>query len=165
VAGEDTIPDVLSRDVPILLGDTAAIGLDWVGARLHRAWLWDRRRHALIELPLPADLPTGGAIAALSPDGRHLAYVAEHPCGRRSCARLMVRAWPSGRLVFTRVLNDVSWGDAHDPRDAARWLDDDRVAFELYDGQQGTRSVAEVYVSRLGLEVQRQRIPVVAPST
>lgn len=154
----DTVPEVLVRFAPALLGDTAVTGLDWSGPTLSRGFVFVRGARAVRGIDLPPDLPRGGAVVRLSPDGRYLAYVAEVRCGASHCARVTVRRWPTLAQIAAHELA-VRWGDRLDPRDRIDWLDQWRVAFELYDGQRGQRTVAIVRLAAGGLQVQRQPIP------
>jgi hypothetical protein len=154
----DTVPEVLVRFPPVLLGDSAVTGLDWAGPTLSRGFRYARGASSVTPIELPSDLPRGAAVVRLSPDGRYLAYVAESRCGASHCARVSVRRWPSLGQIGAYALN-VQWGDRLDPRDRIDWLDPWRVAFELYDGQRGQRTVALVRLAAGGVQVQRQPIP------
>lgn len=154
----DTLPGILVRHLPALLGDSAVTGLDWSGQRLARGFLWRRRDRALVSVSLPPDLPRGLPVVRLAPDGRHVVYVAERRCGARHCATIVLVRWPDGTPVARHAL-DVAYGDHLDPRDRAMWLDPRRVAVELYDGRRGTRLVALVDVADRGLRAETQPIP------
>ncbi|MCU0623744.1 MAG: hypothetical protein MUF53_07755 [Gemmatimonadaceae bacterium] len=154
----DTVPEVLVRYPPALLGDSALTGLDWNGTTLVRGFRFVRGARDVASIALPQDLPRGAAVVRLSPDGRYIAYVAEARCGASHCAKVSIRRWPTLGQIGAYELN-VRWGDRLDPRDRIDWLDPWRVAFELYDGQRGERTVALVRLAAGGVQVQRQPIP------
>lgn len=154
----DTIPEVLVRFAPVLLGDSMITGLDWSGPTLARGFVYRASARRVETIDIPGDLPRGGAVVRLSPDGRHIGYVAEIRCGAKQCARVTVRRWPSLAVMAAHTLS-VEWGDRLDARDRVDWLDPGRVAFELYDGQRGRRTVALVVLATGSLSVQRQPIP------
>jgi hypothetical protein len=98
-ARRDTLAGVRVQRVPVLAPDGAvhgvAVGPEGEAAGTFR---FDPATRALARTPAPADASPFFSELTLSPDGRHVAYVAQES---RPVARLWgaVRAWPGGRLV------------------------------------------------------------------
>ena len=98
-ARRDTLAGVRVQRVPVLAPDGAvhgvAVGPEGEAAGTFR---FDPATRALARTPAPADASPFFSELTLSPDGRHVAYVAQES---RPAARLWgaVRAWPGGQLV------------------------------------------------------------------
>lgn len=126
-AGVDTVPDVLTHALPVVLADGRVLGFAWEGMDLREAFAYDPARRSLERLVLPDDADRWFTTPAFSPDGRHLAYVAYAPEG--GFGRGMVRRDVRGAIV---VRTDSV---AVPPTDAAlnfvRWLDADTFAIHL----------------------------------
>jgi hypothetical protein len=98
-ARRDTLAGVRVQRVPVLAPDGAvhgvAVGPDGEAAGTFR---YEPATRALTRTPAPADASPFFSELTLSPDGRHVAYVAQES---GPVVRLwgVVRAWPGGRLV------------------------------------------------------------------
>ncbi len=90
----DTVPHIRSLGTVAVIGDTLVIG---VGGSSVTVWSYDVRTKELTRSPVPDWFNASWVTppAALSPDGRFIAYLSQD----RDTTRLTVRSWPQGRIV------------------------------------------------------------------
>lgn len=93
----DTIPRVLTYDLPFVVDGTSVVGLAYKDDGVIAGYQFDPRTRLVTRTPVPRDLNAVMSGASLSPDGRHIAYVAFGD----SRGRAVVRTWP-GREVRLR---------------------------------------------------------------
>ncbi|WP_420126348.1 hypothetical protein [Longimicrobium sp.] len=124
-AGLDTIPNVLTQLLPIVLADGSVRGFAFDGADLRSAFAWHPARRVEL-LPLPDDADRWFTTPAFSPDGRYLAYVAYREEG--GFGRGMVRRDVTGAVVVRTDSIEVPGTDA--AVNFAKWLDAE--TFEIY---------------------------------
>ena len=119
----DTLDRILTLQDPLVVGDSLLLGMsyDTLGTLLG-VFRYDRRDGSIRNDALPTDYNRASDLA-LSPDGRHLAYVRFDTSG----ATGVVRKWPSGEMIVTTAPLRVPAGDVM--RGAARWTS--RIDFEL----------------------------------
>jgi hypothetical protein len=118
-AGVDTLDGIVTHQRPVAVGDSVVYGLVYDQQAVTAGFAYDVRTQTVRHLTLPAQLFPYGE-PRLSPDGRHLAYLAMDGSGRGYGA---IAAWPSGRVVYrgqavTMLETDagvdaVTWHDAH----------------------------------------------------
>jgi hypothetical protein len=96
--GEDTIPDLLTAEPPVLVGDTVVHGFAYYGPLVTEGFRY-RVGSGQVEWLQPPDehFVRIGSDPTVSPDGRFLAWVAN---GERRSARAAVARWPSGEIVY-----------------------------------------------------------------
>jgi len=119
--GSDTLPGVLTNVLPVLVGDSVVLGFAREGAAITGAFRYRAGADGVEELPLPDDLNRGFAAPAISPDGRHIAYVANRGEGM---SWAVLRTWPEGRELAASDTTDVQGSDFS--LSNARWLDAER---------------------------------------
>lgn len=95
-AETDTLPGILTPHRPVVLGASVIYGLDYRDGVAVRGFRYDAASRAVQFYPLPDDM-AGWTAHALSPDARHLAYIARDSAGLLSA---VIRAWPTGRTVY-----------------------------------------------------------------
>lgn len=118
----DTIPGIRVIERPVLVGDTAVWGWTVENGRPEEGFAYDVRSKRLRRHALPRDL-FAGVDVALSPDARHLAYIA------RTFDTLFaatIVAWPSGARVARAPWALGYPGDAH--YSSVEWCDSKRFA-------------------------------------
>lgn len=133
--GTDTIRSVIVAQPPVEVRGTGLIGIavDTPRARL-RGYVYDLR-HRIRDFDLPEDVGNLSSGAALSPDARHVAYVAY----RGDTAQAMVRVWPAGRIVARGPDLRVMPGDAYG--NFARWASPDSFSVTVDLGGPSRREV------------------------
>ncbi len=95
-AGVDTLDGVLTDQRPVVAGDTLVLGLIYDQDRVAGAFEYAARDGALRLLDLPEGLYEYST-PRLSPDGRHLAFMARDSAG---LGYAVVVSWPDGRVVY-----------------------------------------------------------------
>ncbi len=114
----DTIPGVLTAQLPVAVGDAVVYGLRSEDERVLGPFAYDVRARRLRVLPTPPDWVPHAA-PQLAPDGRHVAYLAQAPsgAGHAAVARLadghVVLRGPAATMRETDAGVDVvGWTDA-----------------------------------------------------
>ena len=92
----DTIPELLTGQLPIVIGDSVVHGLRAEHERVLGPFAYEVRTRRLRVLPTPPDWVPHAA-PQLAPDGRHVAYLAQAPEGAGYAAVARV---PDGRIVL-----------------------------------------------------------------
>lgn len=123
-AGADTIADVLTHALPIVLADGRVLGFVWEAADLREVFVYDPARRRTERMALPDDADRWFTTPAFSPDGRYLAYVAYG----EGFGRGMVRRDTRGPVVVRTDSVPVPGTDA--ALSLAQWLDAE--TFEIY---------------------------------
>ena len=123
-AGTDTVRDVLTTQLPVVVGDSI-VGLRWEEDRLLGAFEYAPATRNLRKVALPTDAFEGGT-PSFAPDGRHLAYVALDSTGKASG---VVLAWPSAGIVFRGAPVTMLAGDAG--IEGLSWQDATHFTLEL----------------------------------
>ena len=124
-AGVDTIDSVVTDQQPVIVGDSVVYGFAYDQQAVTAGFAYDVKTRTLRRLTLPHHLFPYGT-PRLSPDGRHLAYLAMDSSGRGYAA---VAAWPSGQVVYRGQPVRMLETDA--VVDAATWHDAARFEFRL----------------------------------
>lgn len=125
----DTLPGVLTRDLPVLVGGHRLLGFEYRGGDVASVFGYDLRTRAVERDSLPPDLHSFSA-PAFSPDGRHLAYVVVPGDGT---GYAVARSWPGRALVWRSAAVQVPATDAEGGTQV-RWLSPDRVEFLIETG-------------------------------
>jgi hypothetical protein len=114
----DTVADVLVAEAPVLAGDTLVVGVAAEEDRVAGLFVHDVRAGRTRRVALPPGLVPHGR-PALSPDGRHLAYLAQTPEGMGYGAvatvpagRVILRGPPAPMLETDAGVDGVAWSDA-----------------------------------------------------
>ncbi|HMJ19687.1 MAG TPA: hypothetical protein VK478_14990 [Gemmatimonadaceae bacterium] len=96
----DTIPGVLTFDMPVVASDRALHGPN-IDMEEHYVGIYsyDPRTRVLSNMPLPDDASGWASEVKLSPDASHIAYVGGDSTGDRG----IVRSWPAAAVVFTTM--------------------------------------------------------------
>ena len=120
-AGVDTIEGVVTDQRPVVVADSVVYGFVYDQQAVTAGFSYDVTTKTLRRLTLPHQL-FPFSTPRLSPDGRHLAYLALDSSGRGYAA---VAAWPSGEVVYrgqpVRMLETDAVVDAATWHDAARF--------------------------------------------
>jgi Tol biopolymer transport system component len=121
-SGERTLllPGVLTSERPVVTGTGEVLGFVWNEDQVVAGFAHDARTGRTRRLPLPDDFDGIFSAHALSPDGRHLAYVDAPGDGTGSA---VVRTWPDRRLVLRSRAVEVPATDS--PGNFTRWLSPD----------------------------------------
>lgn len=90
-AGVDTVPEVLTHVLPVVLVDGRVLGFAWDGPDLVEAFVYDAAARRVERVSLPDDADRAFTTPAFSPDGRYLAYVVYSEGYGRGMVRLGVR--------------------------------------------------------------------------
>lgn len=127
----DTIPDVLTdrRVVVVPLAGVEGFAFDTARAGITQGFRYDPTKQRVTKIVIARDLAEPFAEPELSPDGRHVAYVAYR--GGRASA--VVRLFPRGRIVVRGPEIAVAAGD-YAANDAA-WTSPDSFAVYIDLGQ------------------------------
>jgi hypothetical protein len=125
----DTLPGLLVLAPPVLAGDRL-FGFEHHQDAVVAGFRYDVRRRHLRRFRLPDDLNPVFSEPALSPDARHVAYVAV-PGDATGWA--VVRTWPGGRL---RVRSDAVEVPATDSPggNGSRWISPDTAEVFIETG-------------------------------
>ena len=123
-AGADTIAEVLTHALPIVLADGRVLGFVWDGMDLREAFVYDPARRVVERRALPDDADRWFTTPAFSPDGRYLAYVAYG----EGYGRGIVRRDTRGPVVVRTDSVPVPATDA--ALSFAQWRDAE--SFEIY---------------------------------
>lgn len=114
----DTLRGVLTGETPMLLGDSAIVGIRQQDDRAVGLFYYDRRLHRIRNIAPPPEW-MAYATPALSPDGRFVAYLAQNSEGRGYGAvaavpsmRVVYRAAPVTMLETDAGVEHISWTDA-----------------------------------------------------
>jgi hypothetical protein len=133
----DTIPGVRTMTLPGVGtdGNVYLFAYDNSGFLTH-AYSYDPTTRKLTDIPVPPDIDEFAAHLTVSPDARHVAYIA--PDSATSYAVGRVRSWPAGKLIAQtppepRYEGDINYNDL-------RWIDADRVEFVYRSGRAIERS-------------------------
>lgn len=125
-ARADTVPGVVTDVAPVAAGGAVlGFGSDPANGALQYAFRYDLRRRTVEHLPTPGDVDPRASAPAISPDGRHLAYVAVDRKGGRM--RAVVRRWPAGPIEASSPWISVVPRDS--PVNQAAWTSAD--AFDV----------------------------------
>ena len=124
-AGVDTIDGVVTDQQPVIVGDSVVYGLVYDQQAVTAGFAYDVRTQTAQRLTLPHQLFPYSE-PGLSPDGRHLAYLAMDSSGRGYGA---VAAWPSGEVVYRGQPVKMLETDAG--VDAVQWLDANRFEIRI----------------------------------
>lgn len=116
-ADTDTVPDVLTTQLPVVVGDSI-LGIRYEEDRVLGAFEYAPATRTLRNVALPSDA-FQFATPHFAPDGRHLAYLALDSTGRASG---VVIAWPSLGVLYRgapatplatdATVDELSWPDA-----------------------------------------------------
>jgi hypothetical protein len=121
--GVDTLDGILADAPPVVVGDSVVYGIRAGENLVVGLFAHDVRTGRTRRLPAPPDwIPF--AVPRLSPDGRHLAYLAQSPTGQGSG---VVATVPDGRVIYRGPPATLLETDAS--IDAVRWEDANR--FEI----------------------------------
>ena len=126
----DTVPRVLTSDLPIVVEGSWLLGLVYDGDAVVAGFRYDVNAAQLRLLPLPADLHSAFSGPSIAPDGKHIAYVAV-PGDATGWG--VVRSWPDGRPVLTTRRVQIPATDA--PGHATRWLSADSAEIFVEIGE------------------------------
>lgn len=118
-AGVDTIDGVATMDEPVAIPG-AVLGFAYEHDALTHGWIYDVRTRRVRVIHLNADFNRVFSVPAISPDGRHVAYVVVPGNGT---ATPIVRRWPERRLFHRGATvriqpsdassTHVTWSDAN----------------------------------------------------
>ncbi len=120
----DTIPDLLTDRAVVAIPKVGVEGFAFDTARgaIHEGFRYDPKKRTVKPIVLAEDLVGPFAAPALSPDGRHVAYLAVAD-GK---ARAVVRVFPRGRIVADGPALAVPPGDVAPGE--AMWMSADSFA-------------------------------------
>lgn len=113
----DTIPKVLTNRLPVA-GDDGKLyvfGYDDSGI-LDKGYAYDPQTRTLSEFEAPPGSTILETHILLSPDAKHIAYIATE-----GNARGVVRSWPDGALVAEGPISP--WCEGDEDYNSVRWLD------------------------------------------
>jgi len=126
----DTVPGVLTVDVPVLVGGSRLLGFVYREGGISEAFEYDLGTRAVRRDSLPGDVNPFFSTPAFSPDGRHLAYVVVPGDGT---GYAVARSWPGRALVSRSAAVRVPATDA-EGGNQVRWLSSDTVEFAIETG-------------------------------
>jgi hypothetical protein len=124
-AGIDTLANIVTDQQPVVAGDSVVYGLIYDQQAVTAGFAYDARASTVRRLTLPSELFPYAA-PKLSPDGRHLAYLAMDTAGRGYGA---IAAWPSGGVIYRGQPVRMLETDAS--IDPASWLDANRFEIRI----------------------------------
>lgn len=125
----DTVPGVLTEQVPLVVGDTAVIGFAFKEGGISAGFRYDPQTRRLSRTPMPRDATTVLSAPSFSPDGRHIAYVAF----TNAKGWATVRTWPGAEPVLRSGVVEVPATDSPGGN-LVRWLAADTVEFFVETG-------------------------------
>jgi hypothetical protein len=126
----DTVPGVLTTELPLLVGGSRLLGFTYRGSDLAEAFEYDLGTRTVKRDSLPGDLNPFFSAPAFSPDGRHLAYVVI-PGDETGYA--VARTWPGLELVWRSAAVQVPATDAAGGAQV-RWLSPDTAEVIIETG-------------------------------
>jgi hypothetical protein len=131
----DTIPDVLTdrRVVVVPLAGVEGFAFDTARAGITHGFRYDPTKRRVTKIVIAEDLADPMAEPELSPDGRHVVYVAYDETRTRAAVRL----FPRGRIVVQGPEIAVPAGDY--AVNAAAWTSPDSFAVYIDLGTQPAR--------------------------
>jgi hypothetical protein len=153
----DTLPGLLVLAPPVLAGDRL-FGFEYDQDAVVAGFRYDVRRRRLRRSTLPDDLNPVFSEPALSPDARHVAYVAV-PGDATGWA--VVRTWPGGRLVVRSDAVEVPATDSPGGN-GSRWISPDTAEVFIETGaatESGWYRVLASVSRRRVLEADTVRLP------
>lgn len=125
----DTLADVLTFDLPLLVGGSRLLGFHY-GGDVARVFDYDLATRTMRRDSLPGDFHPAFSAPAFSPDGRHLAYVVV-PGDATGYA--VARTWPGLELVWRSATVQVPATDAAGGNQV-RWLSPDTAEVVIETG-------------------------------
>jgi hypothetical protein len=125
----DTIPGVLTEDLPVLVGGSRVLGFAYE-RDIATAFEYDLRARTVRRDSLPGDLSLFFSAPTFSPDGLHLAYVV---VPGNDSAYAVVRTWPGRELVWRSATVQVPATDAAGGTQV-RWLSPDEAEVVIETG-------------------------------
>jgi hypothetical protein len=125
----DTLADVLTFDLPLLVGGSRLLGFHY-GGDVAGAFEYDLATRTVKRDSLPGDFHPFFSAPAFSPDGRHLAYVVV-PGDETGYA--VARTWPGLDLVWRSAVVRIPATDAAGGNQV-RWLSPDTAEAVIETG-------------------------------
>lgn len=125
-AGVDTIDEIVTDQEPAVVGDSIVYGFVYDQQAVTAGFAYDVRTQSVQRLTLPHQF-FPFSTPRLSPDGRHLAYLAIDSAGRGYGA---IASWPMGKVIYRGEPVRMLESDAG--IDAARWLDANRFEIRIH---------------------------------
>ena len=123
----DTLPGIRTHVRPVIGPDGSLVGLAFGSSgALLTGYIFVPATGQTRTVPLPPDVSRYFSEAALSPDGRLLAYMSQDTLSR--FAAVVVR-WPDGTRVFTQAAGPGYPSDVN--FNHLRWLSRDRAEFAI----------------------------------
>jgi len=137
----DTIPRVRTMTLPGVGADghVYLFAYDNSGFLTH-AYSYDPNTRQLTDIQVPPELEFSATHLTVSPDARHIAYLA--PDSATSYTHGRVLSWPAGRLI-AQTLAESPGGPRYESEiddNDLRWIDPDRVEFVYHSGRAIERS-------------------------
>lgn len=121
----DTVPEVTTSRDPLVVGDSVVWGFDSRQGTVAGGFRYSIARAETERIELPDDLLPFAAFG-LSPDARHIAYLARTPGGE---LQAVVRTWPGRELVWES--HPVSGYPSDAENSAVRWSEPDEVTIRI----------------------------------
>jgi hypothetical protein len=97
--GVDTIPEVLTHQLPVVQNDSLVLGFRFDGRTVRDAFAYSPATRRLEPRALPPDF-VSDSWPQFSPDGRYLVYLARDSAGARYG---VVLAWPGGLVRYRGI--------------------------------------------------------------